>query len=137
MNRVDGNAFKRFWDLGYHSLLPVMPIDPDIRNSGKRPGVKIKGRWSGRAANSFSATPELLDIWQEMGAGVGLSCFASGFCGVDIDCLNEALVERIAAIAFEMLGKTAVQSRPTAESDAGLSLRPGDKLSPHRLRRRT
>ena len=116
MNRTDGNAFKRFWDLGYQTLLPVIPLDPDIRGSGKRPGVHVNGHWSGRGANAFQATPEALDMWQEMGAGVGLQCFGTGFCGIDIDCLNEGMAESIGQFCFEILGKTAVRvgQRPKA-----------------------
>ena len=44
-----------------------------------------------------------------MGASVGISCNGSGVCGVDIDVLEPDWAERVHAIAFEMLGPTAIR----------------------------
>jgi hypothetical protein len=104
-----GNSFQFFWERGYTALLPVIPPEADVRNAGKRPGVLVAGRWQGRAADSFHCTPDLVDIWHEMGASVGISCHASGVLGLDIDVLQKESAERIRDIAFEMLGQTAVR----------------------------
>lgn len=102
--RLTGNRFRHMWELGYRRLLPVIPPDAPIRSAGKRPGLKIGSEWQGRGKNFFDASEAVLDIWAEMGAGVGLLCDA-GVVGIDIDTLSAEWSKRILAIAAEELGK--------------------------------
>ena len=107
-NTPTGNAFQRFFKLGYSGLLPVVPPDGGIAKAGKRPGVKHAGRWVGKASSDFAATPYTIAAWHDMGASVGVSCDGTGVCGVDIDSLTE-WAAKIKQIAFEMLGVTTVR----------------------------
>ncbi len=99
------NTFRALWDLGYRTLVPVIPPDallsPLSRLSkrletsgkdsrGKTPGIKgIDGLWRSFNWNGAVATPKLLDEWHAMGAGVGIVASPeSRLIGIDVDTLD-------------------------------------------------
>ncbi len=97
------NHFRRFWNLGYHRLLPVVPHDCGLREAGKRPGVKGTNGWYGTSVKGYDATLEQIDAWAAMGAGVGLRCDGRYF-GLDIDTLSPEWADKIVRAAHKTLG---------------------------------
>ena len=100
------NPFQQLWSKGYRDLIPVIPpsaAEQGIRSAGKRPGVLIDGRWSGRSRADFRATEKDLDIWAAWGAGVGLRC-DNAVIGVDIDTTTPRWSRLIQQIAADTLG---------------------------------
>lgn len=103
------NHFVDFWELGYTGLLPVVPHTAPLTNAGKRPGVKeADGTWSGRGSASFLASPDDLDRWHGMGAGVGLRA-NSDIIGIDIDVLDQTFADKITKATQKHLGAGAVR----------------------------
>lgn len=99
------NPFRRFWDLGYKRLLPVVPHDCGLRAAGKRPGVKGDNGWYGTSVKNYAPTLEDLDLWAAMGAGVGLRCDSIGLLfGLDVDTLSSEWSGKIMRAAFKCLG---------------------------------
>lgn len=101
------DEFRRFWDLGFRTLIPVIPPDAAIseRSSlykrvgtkqdarGKTPGTRGRdGLWSSFDWNSYEAGETDLRRWAEMGAGVGIKTGpqpdGSWLIAVDADTLN-------------------------------------------------
>lgn len=101
-------AFRRFWNLGYRRLLPVVPHNADMRNAGKRPGLFDGERWIGRGVKTFEATEHDLAIWGAMSAGVGLR-MGKGIVTLDIDVLSEEWSMQIADGAARALGPAPVR----------------------------
>ncbi|TGT76172.1 MULTISPECIES: AAA family ATPase [unclassified Mesorhizobium] len=105
MTAHNGNPFRRFWDLGYRRLLPVVPHDCGLRAAGKRPGIKGDNGWYGTSVKQYAATLDDLDRWAAMGAGVGFRCDSVGLLfGLDIDTSSPVWSEKIMRAAFKLLG---------------------------------
>ncbi|MFK5599952.1 AAA family ATPase [Methylobacterium sp. HMF5984] len=101
-------AFRRWYDLGYTRLLPVVPPSAGIHNAGKRPGLFDGERWIGRGVQTFEATEPDLTTWGAMSAGVGLR-MGKGIVTLDIDVLSEAWSVKIADAAVRALGTAPVR----------------------------
>jgi len=111
------NPFLYFWQLGYRSLIPVIPpgVEVDERSFmaaregdhiGKAPGIKwSSGRWGGfKNWQRHEATPEDLEAWGAIGASVGLRLGDDGHAAIDIDASDPATAEKIENLALSILG---------------------------------
>ncbi|BDA86372.1 hypothetical protein Sa4125_39140 [Aureimonas sp. SA4125] len=113
------NAFRQFWDLGYKSIIPIVPpgaplyensvlqrsVDAGKDPRGKAPGIRgSDGRWMGLKNWQTRETTEAdLDPWFASGAGVGL-VDDGGLCLLDIDATDEATANAIERDALEAFG---------------------------------
>lgn len=105
MNVIDVNPFRRFVNLGYRRVLPIIPPGVPVTatcavgrklakgrdDRGKVPGIKTpSGEWTSiKDWETLEATPEELDAWWKMGAGTGIKC-GYGVIAIDADCLDPA-----------------------------------------------
>lgn len=115
---ADTNPFLYFWNLGYHSLIPVIPPHATIDERshmardggegslGKAPGVVwASGKWGGfKGWQHHVATEADIDEWGRMGASVGLRLGDDGVAAVDIDASDEATATKVENLALAMLG---------------------------------
>ncbi|WP_336489378.1 hypothetical protein [Methylobacterium nigriterrae] len=112
------NPFRQLWDLGYRSILPMVPPNVELSpafqlalrlakgrdDRGKAPGELRDGLWSGLFSWQRRETTEAdLERWYRMKAGVGLAD-DGGLVLLDIDAQDEATANGIEADAIEMLG---------------------------------
>lgn len=86
MNSETGNPFLRFYTLGYTRLVPVIPPGCEVSPKstfakrlkagkdprGKAPGVKGEHGWRGIDFTKVEAELRDLEIWDRMGASVGV-----------------------------------------------------------------
>ena len=111
------NPFRRFWDLGYRGLLPIVPPGSPIsenstlvkraKDIGKVPGVRNSaGKWASFPWLKHETVEDDLDRWHDMGAGVGIRT-GGGLVAVDIDTLEQSLADDIDEAALVMLGRGA------------------------------
>ena len=122
MNSETGNPFLRFHALGYTRIVPVTPPkcevsprstfakrlaaakgDPKKDPRGKAPGVKGDDGWRGIDFTKVEAELRDLDIWQRMGASVGLKT-GRGLAFVDVDTLKAEWAAAVKAIFEKHLG---------------------------------
>lgn len=101
------NPFRRFWDLGFKRLVPIIPPDATISERstlykrigtpqdgrGKTPGTRGRdGSWSGFDWAAHEADEHDLDRWAGTGAGVGIKCGAqpdgTWLIGIDADTMS-------------------------------------------------
>lgn len=101
------NAFRRYWDLGYKSLIPIIPPDATISERstlykrigtkqdgrGKTPGTRGRdGKWSSFNWTDYQADETDLVRWGQMGAGVGVKTGpqhdGTFLLAIDADTLN-------------------------------------------------
>jgi hypothetical protein len=103
--------FRRWWDAGFHDLVPIIPPDAPLspaskirpEDCGKSPGrVNGRGLWGGFDWRRHQTTELDLTRWAKAGAGIGLR--AARFPGVDIDVLDEGLAAIIEDEARRVLG---------------------------------
>jgi hypothetical protein len=112
------NPFRTFWDLGYTRLVPVIPPDAPISDKsklavriangddarGKAPGVMgDDGRWRGVDFVKIEATEYVLDVWNDMGASVGIKT-GHGLIAVDIDTTHGPTAKLVYEEAMRTLG---------------------------------
>lgn len=113
------NPFRRFWDLGYHSVIPIVPPGAPLSansvlqksvNAGKDPRGKAPGicgsdgLWMGLKNWQTRPTQESdLEPWFASGAGVGL-VDDGGLVLLDIDATDEATANAIERDALEAFG---------------------------------
>jgi RecA-family ATPase len=108
--------------LGYGArLVPVIPPNAPVDawlaerykikdDRGKAPGIKSNGHWTLLDGwNSRTPTPENLKEWGVMGANAGILCGHDPardetLLGLDADCLDKDLAERIEAIIVRRTG---------------------------------
>lgn len=103
--------FRRFWDLGFHTLVPIIPPDAPISERstlfkrigtkqdgrGKTPGTRGRdGLWSSFPWADYVADELDLARWSDMGAGVGIRTgkavdSTDTLIGIDADTLNPEL----------------------------------------------
>jgi len=113
------NPFRKFYDAGYHRLVPIVPPGSliSIKSSlakrpkavGKAPGVKRPdGTWQGFNWLPHVTSEADLNDWHAMGAGVGIRTGA-GLVAVDIDTLDEQLADECQALAELNLGETSIR----------------------------
>ena len=104
------NQFRRFWDAGYESLIPIAPPGSAslLEAPGKIPGeLHADGLWRGMHGwQHHQATETDLDRWHEWGAGVGIR-LGNDLAAVDIDTKNAELAAKCEEIALEILGPAA------------------------------
>ncbi|TXN05318.1 AAA family ATPase [Methylobacterium sp. WL103] len=116
---VCANPFLKWWDLGYRSLVPIVPPGAPLApksslalklaggrdDRGKAPGVRRDdNQWCGLYGwQQLETTEADLDRWNAMGAGVGLAD-DGGLVLLDIDANDEATADAIEADALAMLG---------------------------------
>lgn len=96
------NPFRRFWDLGYQRLVPIIPPAAQISERstlfkrigtsqdgrGKTPGTRGRdGLWSSFNWAEHEADETDLDRWTAMGAGVGIKT-GQGLIAIDADTLS-------------------------------------------------
>lgn len=96
------NLFRRYYDMGYRRLVPIIPPGSDISprstlfarvntkqdGRGKTPGTRGRdGFWSSYDWNSHEADEADLERWHAMGAGVGVKTGA-GLVAIDADTLD-------------------------------------------------
>ncbi|RWA81480.1 MAG: hypothetical protein EOQ31_31540 [Mesorhizobium sp.] len=139
MSSQTTNPFLHFWNLGYRTLIPVIPPNAVIDDSsfmarrgtdltgylGKAPGVRLpNGKWVGlKNWSKHAATESALAEWHAMGASVGLRC--DECLAIDIDASEREVAERVEALTLDMLGPSPLRIgndprrmlfyRPTAE----------------------
>ena len=85
-------------------------VFPQERDGARRPGKTDDGRIAWSILQDRLPTPDEIAAWSRQCATLNIACVlgpASGnvFC-LDVDCLDAAVSERIAAIASEILGRT-------------------------------
>lgn len=109
------SPFRKLFNLGYTRLVPIVPPDAAVsphsslakrlESRGKAVGIKGNdGLWRGYDwLKAPTPTPEDLDSWAAMGAGVGIRT-GSGLVALDIDSLDIFIVKRAGEMAYEMLG---------------------------------
>jgi hypothetical protein len=110
--------FRKFLDLGYKRLVPIIPPDAavyeksslakrlsaGIDSRGKAPGVKRHdGTWMGLDWMKVTPTDADLELWADMGAGVGIRT-GEGLIALDIDSTNDLIAHQAMKLAKEMLG---------------------------------
>lgn len=116
---VAPNPFKKLWDLGYRSIIPIVPpqaaLSPTCQlakklekgrdDRGKAPGEqRPDGLWTGLYGWQVRETTEAdLERWWQMKAGVGLAD-DGGLVLLDIDAQDEATANAIEADAVRILG---------------------------------
>jgi hypothetical protein len=98
---TDDNAFRRFWALGFRSLVPIIPPGAPISERstlfkrigtkqdgrGKTPGTRGRdGLWSSFPWADYVADEIDLSRWSDMGAGVGIR--TGELIGIDADTMN-------------------------------------------------
>jgi hypothetical protein len=122
---VTDNHFRAFWQAGYTRLVPIVPPGAPLspksslalrmaKNAaqdarGKAPGVRgDDGLWRGIDWLKHETTEADLERWHAMQAGTGIRTGA-GLVALDIDTLNEALAEKVAALAELNLGEAPVR----------------------------
>lgn len=107
---------ERLYDAGFTDLVPVIPPGAQLTPSstipqnaiGKSPGRRLpNGLWAGLNWRKLVTTADDVRRWCNDGANVGLR--ADRFPAVDIDCKDAALVQQIAARAFDVLGAAPVR----------------------------
>lgn len=105
------NEFLKFWNLGYHRLVPIPPLDAPCRDDsrikkapGKIPGVlEPWGLWAGRGATSFESTLDDVARWHEMGANVSIRT-GKGLYAIDADVLDHGHAATIRETIKEVFG---------------------------------
>jgi len=119
----DRNAFRRLWDLGYRSLIPIVPpgapvserssiarrlaVGDDAR--GKSPGRKnAEGLWSSFDWIKHETTEADLERWHAMGAGAGIRT-GNGLVLIDADTLNDDHASIIAKEIQRAFGQLPVR----------------------------
>lgn len=117
------NPFRTFWDLGYHRLVPVVPIGAPLAEKsalsrrlahgddsrGKAPGVRRPdGNWTGFNFVAMEARESNLDTWASWGASVGIKT-GEGLIAVDIDTRDRAAAETLYKLAAQHLGPAHVR----------------------------
>jgi hypothetical protein len=120
---TDLSAFERFWALGYHRVLPIVPPQAEISphstlfkrvgtkqdGRGKTPGTKGRdGKWSSFDWAQYEADRDDLRRWQGMGAGVGVKT-GSGLVAIDADTLNKDYAKLILDEIDARLGRLPVR----------------------------
>ena len=118
------NDFRRFFDLGYRHLVPVIPPGAPIseRSSlyrriaggddarGKVPGVRWPdGTWSSFDWNEHLTADDDLDRWHAMGAGVGVRTGLDGLVLIDADTLRAADAGTVRDLIAEWFGPLPVR----------------------------
>lgn len=117
------NAFRRFWDLGYRRLVPVVPPDAEVSERsamgrrlaagedprGKAPGVRENdGVWRGFNFVAMESQESDLDTWNAWGASTGVKTGA-GLIAVDIDTLDRRAAQTLYELAAQLLGPAHVR----------------------------
>lgn len=101
------DSFRRFWDLGFKRLVPIVPPDAEVSERstlfrrigtrqdgrGKTPGTRGRdGKWSSFDWAAYEADEDDLDRWAAMGAGVGIKTGlqpdGTSLVAIDADTLN-------------------------------------------------
>jgi RecA-family ATPase len=117
------NPFRRFWDLGFHRLVPVIPPGVEIADKssiaarmragedprGKAPGIRHSdGRWAGLHFVAMESQEADLDTWFGMGASVGVKT-GQGLIAIDIDTTDKLAATAIYEMAQTHLGEACVR----------------------------
>lgn len=117
------HIFASLWDLGYRSLLPIIPPSAEISvNSslfkrigtkqdarGKVPGIKGNhGRWFSFDWLRHTTTDADLDKWADMGAGLGIRT-GNGLLAIDADTLDLACAMAIEKVVRQHFGETPIR----------------------------
>lgn len=112
------NPFRALWERGFRRLVPVIPPDAPVHPKsrialrakkpggdarGKVPGVKDGDYWRGLDLVRMESTEDDLDVWNAMGASVGVK-LGQGLMALDIDTMHKPTAERVYRIAQETLG---------------------------------
>jgi hypothetical protein len=122
---IGTNNFRQLWAAGYRQLLPIVPpsaqlspqstlakrLEKGVDARGKVPGIKNGlSLWQSCDWLKISATLELCDAWEAMGAGVGLRMGgAQNLLGLDIDSFDQAVSDLVEKAARDMLGSAPVR----------------------------
>lgn len=119
-----GCAFRRFWDLGYKRLVPIVPPDAELSersamsrvpsSRGKAVGVRGRdGHWLGFDWVKHESEEEDLPRWSAMGAGVGIKTGAqpdgTSLVLIDADTLDPRSAELIRSAVAERFGALPVR----------------------------
>lgn len=124
------NPIRRIWDLGYTTLVSILPPDAEVSEHtslhkrmlagddprGKSPGRRRRdGLWSGYDFTQENPEEGDLDAWHAWGAGCGIRC-GDGLVAVDIDTRDKAAAKTIYELAQSILGPANVRfgERPKA-----------------------
>jgi hypothetical protein len=127
---VADNPIRNIWELGYRSLVSILPPDAEVSEHttlhkrmlagedprGKAPGRRRRdGLWSGYDFTDTDPTEADLDAWLEWGAGCGIRC-GDGLVAVDIDTRDKDAAKAIYELAQDILGPANVRfgERPKA-----------------------
>lgn len=138
------NEFRKFWDLGYRRLIPVLPPNADLSEKsfhaklvgtkrdvrGKAPGKRgVDGKWYGlKDWLNVVATEADLDLWHSWGANVGLLMGHDGVHMIDADALDPSQATSIQTEVFKCAG--VIPTRVGAWPKMGYLVRvSGDPMS--------
>lgn len=117
------NIFQQLWDLGYKTLLPIIPPSAEISaNSslfkrvgtrqdarGKVPGIKGEtGYWFSFDWLKHTTSAADLDKWASMGAGLGIRT-GSGLLAIDADTMDLGCAVAIEKIVEKHFGATPIR----------------------------
>jgi hypothetical protein len=119
-----GCAFRRYWDLGYRGLVPIVPPDAELSprsamskapsSRGKAVGVRgVDGQWVGFDWVKHESEEEDLPRWSAMKAGVGIKTGAqpdgTTLVLIDADTLDPTSAELIQQTVAERFGNLPVR----------------------------
>jgi len=111
--------FAAFWRLGYRRLVPIVPPGAPISPrstmakrsgaAGKAVGVRGQdGDWRGFDWLQHDCTPDDLERWQRMGAGVGIRT-GDGLVAIDADTLSPVHARAIRDAIEKYTGRAVVR----------------------------
>ena len=123
MNMSAPNPFRHFWNLGFKTLLPLLPVSAELVGHlsltpkeklagilGKAPGVKYaNGKWGFMNGwSSYEAGEADLDRWFRDGANVGFRV-PDDMVAIDIDASDQKTAEQIEAKTIAAFGPSPIR----------------------------
>lgn len=120
---ADRNMFRTIWDLGFHRLVPIVPPGAPVSerstihqrmlagddSRGKVPGTRgSDGAWRGLSLVHMESQEDDTDVWNAMGAGVGIKT-GEGLIALDVDTIDDAAARTLWGLAQEILGPSHVR----------------------------
>lgn len=112
-------TFGNLYAAGFTALIPITPHDGipspssvlsnNPKALGKSPGVKNSfGQWHGFDWRRHDTTPQDLEAWGAMGAGIGIRT-GHGLLCIDADTLDPKQAETVLRLAVQHLGEAPLR----------------------------